>query len=325
MSRAPVSERSPFLAILLAAVLPLSCGGLEHEAEDPLSAFGETKGVGGSAPGPGEAPAPENTSDKTISEIIVDCERHISAWQFARASANSQRELEQLQVLEEAFARYVANEMDLVREAALIGEARARGVASTALGFSGDPSVLPILLNNLADPDQGVVANTLYGLGMLAAPETPGGSLSDAIQRQDASLEMVQNGVFAAARVAQARSRDEERGQRADGLDEVLIHLLDRPEVGIRAQAASGLGYARAESALPQLTNLLVGDSESAVRMAAAFALGEIGDSVSGSVLISALDDPTPGVAGAARGALAKLYGRDRGPDPKAWEPMLRD
>lgn len=325
MSRAPVSERSPFLALLLAAVLPLSCGGLEHEAEGPPSAFGETKGVGGSAPGPGEAPAPKNTSDKTISEIIVDCERHISAWQFARASASSQRELEQLQVLEEAFARYVANEMDLVREAALIGETRARGVASTALGFSGDPSVLPILLNNLGDPDQGVVANTLYGLGMLAAPETPGGSLGDAIQRQDASLEMVQNGVFAAARVAQARSRDEKRGQRADGLDEVLLYLLDRPEIGIRAQAASGLGYAKAENALPQLTNLLVGDSESAVRMAAAFALGEIGDSISGNVLISALDDPVPGVAGAARGALAKLYGRDLGPDPKAWEPMLRD
>lgn len=325
MSRAPVSARTPFLALLLAAMLPLSCGGLEHEAEDPPLAFGETKRTDSSTPGPGDAPAPERTSDKTISEIIVDCERHISAWQFARSNANTQRELEQLLVLEEAFARYVANEMDLVREAALIGETRARGVASTALGFSGDPSVLPILLNNLGDPDQGVVANTLYGLGMLAAPETPGGSLNDAIRRPDATLEMVQNGVFAAARVAQARSRDEKRGQRADGLDEVLLHLLDRPEIGIRAQAASGLGYAQAENAVPQLMSLLVGDSESAVRMAAAFALGEIGDSLAGNVLVSALEDPTPGVAGAARGALAKLYGRDLGPDPKAWEPLLRD
>ncbi|MCH2101805.1 MAG: HEAT repeat domain-containing protein [Planctomycetes bacterium] len=325
MSRAPVSERLPFLALLLTTTLPLSCGGLEHEAEGPPAAFGETKSTGGSAPNPGDTAAPESNSGKTVAEIIVDCERHISAWQFARASANSQRELEQLQVLEEAFARYVTNEMDLVREAALIGEARARGVSSTALGFSGDPSVLPILLNNLGDPDPGVVANTLYGLGMLAAPETPGGSLNDAIQRPDATLEIVQNGVFAAARVAQARSRDEERGQRSDGLAEVLTHLLDRPEVGIRAQAASGLGYAQAAIALPQLTNLLIGDAESAVRMAAAFALGEIGDSISGSVLVSALDDPTPGVAGAARGALAKLYGRDLGPDPKAWEPQLRD
>ena len=226
MSRVPVSDRPPFLALMLVALLPAACGGLEHEAEQPQQAFGETKGTDSSTPGPDAVPAAP-TSEKTIAELIVDCERHINAWQFARANADTQRELEQLKVLEEAFARYVANEMDLVREAALIGENRARGVASTALGFSGDPSVLPILLNNLGDPDVGVVANTLFGLGMLAAPETPGGSLQDAIQRPDASLEIVQNGVFAAARVAQARSKDEVRGQRADGLDEVLLSLLE--------------------------------------------------------------------------------------------------
>ena len=43
----------------------------------------------------------------------------------------------------------------------------------------------------------------------------------------------------------------------------VLLSLLERPEIGIRAQAASGLGYAKAESGIPALTDLLVGDSES--------------------------------------------------------------
>lgn len=325
MSRSPVSERLSSLAILLALVSPMACGGLEHEYEPPPETFGETKSAGGSAPQPGDVGPHTGPSTTTVSQVIVDCERHIRAWQHARANANSQRELEQLQVLHEAFAYYVVNEMDLIREVALIGEPRARGVASTALGFSGDPSVLAILLNNVGDPDGDIVANTLFGLGMLAAPETPGRSLNEAVRRSDATLEMIRNGAFAASRVAQARSTDEERGQRKDDLDQALLFLMDRPEPGVRAQAASGLGYARAENALPQLTNLLAGDPDATVRLAAAFALGEIGKSESGSVLISGLDDPNPGVAGASRGALAKLFGRDNGPDPKAWEPLLRD
>lgn len=297
---------------------------MEHEYQEPPEAYQQSREPGGSVPNEGDV-APTPASDKSISEVIVDCERHIRAWQVQRTRASSQRELDQLATLHEALAIYVMREMDLVREAALIGEARARGVASTALGFSGDPSVLPILLNNLADADPGVVANTLFGLGMLAAPETPGGSLNDTVRRPDATLEIIQNGVYAAARVAQARNLDEERGQRNDDLDSALLYLLERPEPGIRAQAASGLGYAEVEIAIAPLTNLLIGDPNPNVRMAAAFALGEIGDGLTGNALVSALDDAEQGVAAAARGALAKLYGRDLGPDPKAWEPLLKD
>lgn len=322
MRRASSSDR-PFL-LALALCLTASCGGLEHEYQEPPEAYQQSREPGGSVPNEGDV-APTPASDKSISEVIVDCERHIRAWQVQRARASSQRELDQLATLHEALAIYVMREMDLVREAALIGETRARGVASTALGFSGDPSVLPILLNNLADADTGVVANTLFGLGMLAAPETPGGSLNDTVRRPDATLEIIQNGVYAAARVAQARNLDEERGQRNDDLDSALLYLLERPEPGIRAQAASGLGYAEVEIAIAPLTNLLIGDSNPNVRMAAAFALGEIGDGATGNALVSALDDAEQGVAAAARGALAKLYGRDLGPDPKAWEPLLKD
>lgn len=325
MSRSPVSERLSPLAIFMAMLAPVACGGLEHEHEPPPETFSESKTAGGSTPNPNALTPEDQASEATISEVIVDCERHIRAWQFARANAQTQREMEQLEVLREAFAYYVANEMDLIREIALIGEPRARGVASTALGFSGDPSVLAILLNNVGDPDGDIVANTLFGLGMLAAPETPGRSLNDAVRRSDATLEMMRNGVYAAARVAQARSKDEERGQRADGLEDALLFLIERPEPGIRAQAASGLGYAHASNAIPALTNLLVGDSDPNVRLASAFALGEIGEANSASALISALDDPVASVAGAARGALAKMFGQDNGPDPKAWEPMLRD
>jgi len=325
MSRSPVSERLSSLAVLLALVSPMACGGLEHEYEAPPETFAETKTSGGSTPNPGEVGPQAGPSDTTIAQVIVDCERHIRAWQHARANANTQRELGQLQVLHEALAYYVVNEMDLIREIALIGEPRARGVASTALGFSGEPSVLAILLNNLSDPDGDIVANTLFGLGMLAAPETPGRSLNEAVRRPDATLEIIRNGAFAASRVAQARGLDAERGQRQDDLDQALLFLLDRPEAGVRAQAASGLGFAKAESALPQLTNLLAGDPDATVRLAAAFSLGEIGKSESGGPLISGLDDPNPAVAGASRGALAKLFGRDYGPDPKAWEPLLRD
>lgn len=309
------------MLVLAGIFMAPACGGVEHEYEKPPEVFDETKQAGESIPVEGEV-APEPSSGRSLSEVIVDCERHIRAWEFAQSQARSVREREQVQALRDAVALYVAREMDTVREAALIGESRARGVASTALGFSGDPGALPILLNNLGDPNGDIVANAMFGLGMLASPDTPAASLEEVIRRPDVSLETVQNAAFAATAIAQARSKTE-RGQREDGLDEVLIMLIDRPESGIRAQAAGGLGYAKSLTSLPLLYNLLAGDPEPAVRYASAFAMGEIGASESGGALVDALDDPEDLVRAAARGALAKIYGRDYGPDPAAWEPAL--
>lgn len=316
MSARPIAL--PLFVLLLAA-----CGGVEHRHEQPERSFADSRRVGGSAPAVGEVDTGPSTTGRTVNEVVVDCERHIRSWEFASRNAASQRERESLEAIRESLLIYVRQNMDQVREAALTGDPRARGIASTALGFSDDVSALPILLNNLSDPSNDVVANTLFGLGVLASPATPAGALQDAIRRPGASAAVVANGVFAASQIARARARDQERGQRNDGLDELLIHLLDRPEPEVRAQAAAGLGYARVERALPLLYNLLAGDPERDVRFAAAFALGEIGASDAGPSLVAALDDPESRVGGAARAALKKLYGRDYGPDPKAWSPVV--
>jgi HEAT repeat protein len=308
------------LGLLISLAMP-SCGMLDHEYEPPPQAFPDSKNPGGSTPETIEAE--KHVPGASANEIIVDCERHIRSWQFAQSQAKSERERERVQVLEQAFAIFVRKELHTLREVAIVGDERSRGIASTALGFSVDFSVLPILLNNLSDQSELVVANALFGVGMLAAPGTPAGVLAEAIQRPGVSAELVRNGTYAATRIAKARRDDEKRGQRLDGLDDLLIYLLDRPEPNVRAQAASGLGYTQSQDAEASLSNLLVGDPEAQVRFAAAFALGEIGSKNSAADLIAALDDPDQLTIGASRAALAKIFGQDYGPDPKAWNALL--
>jgi HEAT repeat protein len=309
------------LSLLLSLTLP-ACGIFEHEYEPPPEVFPDSRYPGGSTPDPSKVEAPKTSAN--ANEIIVDCERHILSWQFAQSQAKSARDRERLVVLEEAFAIYVRKELHTLREVAIVGDERSRGIASTALGFSVDASILPILLNNVSDSSDLIVANTLFGIGMLAAPSTPAGILAEAIQRPGTSTDLVRNGAYAATRIAKARRDDPKRGQRQDGLDDLLIYLLDRPEPSVRAQAASGLGYTQSEKAMAKLSNLLVGDPETQVRFAAAFALGEIGSKESAGDLIASLDDSDRLTVGASRAALAKIFGRDYGPDPKAWLALLR-
>jgi len=324
MSSVPATSSRFTLGSFSAVLLLAACGGPQHEYDQPQEAFSESKDPGGSTPRPGEVAAPEN-SGRTMNEVIVDCERHIRSWEFAQGNAKSQTERQQLGVLAEAFALYVQREMKMVREAALSGAERSRGIASVSLGFSGDLSALPILLNNLSDSSTEVVANSLFGLGMLGAIDTPAQMMLDAVDmhRDDASV--VRNGAFAAAELARVRhASNRDNIPQEDGLDRLLMLLIDRPEAGVRAQAASGLGYIEHQPALPQLFNLLAGDPEPSVRFAAAFAMGEVGSSEAGIPLVDALDDPNRMVGGAARAALAKLYGQDLGPDPKAWAARVR-
>ncbi|MBC8404933.1 MAG: HEAT repeat domain-containing protein [Planctomycetes bacterium] len=259
----------------------------------------------------------------TQNEVIVECERHIRAWQVRNSNRRNDPTGSGIKILEEATQVFVGKYIGELSEVAIGGQDRPRGIASTALGFSKDPTVLPILLNNLSDSSDLVVANTLFGLAMYGDPDIPLSGLEAAILRPKASLGLLRNAAFALVRLAQVRQQAIPPKPVSEDWGRLLAHLLSRPEPEIRAQGATGLGYLRAGSAVPRLANMLAGDPESRVRFAAAFALGEIGSKAATTDLLGALSDPDSMTAGAARAALTKIVGRDFGPNPEAWKEQL--
>lgn len=267
-------------------------------------------------PEPYEPPAPR--AEYTTGELIHECQLHLQAWQQAMAAERTPENIETLRFLERALATLVRREQSRLEEQAATGPPRNRAIASAALGFSGDAGALPLLANNAADPDPMVRADALLGLAVLANPDTPTAPIYEAVMDPAASQEVLRNAAFAGLRLAQVLRRDPDGRVAA-----FLAPLLANPEPGVRAQAASALGLVRAAHLVPRLTSLLASDPEPVVRTAAAYALGEIGARGSASALVSALQDPDPVVAGTARGSLAKIVGRDLGPDPEDWQAAL--
>jgi HEAT repeat protein len=298
-----------------------SCSTMSGEGDgqsnnsNPSTSNNETS----STPGLGN---PHSSEDPilTPNEVIVECERHIRAWQVRNSNRRNDPTGSGIKVLEEATQVFVGKYIAALSDVAISGQDRPRGIASTALGFSKDPTVLPILLNNLSDSSDLVVANTLFGLAMYGDPNIPLAGLEAAILRPNASLGLLRNAAFALVRLAQVRQQAIPPKPVSKDWGRLLAHLLSRPEPEIRAQGATGLGYLHAESAVPRLANMLAGDPESRVRFAAAFALGEIGSKAAAPDLLGALSDPDSMTAGAARGALTKIVGKDFGPNPEAWK-----
>ncbi len=302
-------------------LLCLSCSGMEHQAEEPTAAFPDSRSSDLRMPyaQPGESIRPQ----LTMAEVVIDCERHIRSWQVAMQKTGDRRGQESLAALEEAITIYVRREQPTIEEVAISGTDRLRGICSAALGFARNDAVLPILLNNLSDPNPDVVANAFFGLGVLASAETPVGPMLDAMVLHQEAAGIVRNASFSAARIAQVHRQLDLNGNPA--LATLLGRLLDRPEASVRAQGATGLGFLREAANAPQLLDLLAGDPMPSVRTAAAFALGEIGEATAAGSLIAALSDPDRMTAGAARASLVKLYGKDMGSDPVAWQGVFQN
>ncbi len=291
--------------LLFALLLPGAACSSSPPAEDPPP-----------APEPFQPPAPR--SDYTTGELIHECELHLKAWQQAMTARRTAENMETLHFLERALASLVRREQARLQEQAATGPPRNRAIASAALGFTGDAAVVPLLANNVADPEPMVRADALLGLAILANPDTPTAPIYEAVMDPDAAQEVLRNAAFAGLRLAQVLRRD------PDGrIGAFLAPLLSNPEAGVRAQAASALGLLRAGHLVPRLTSLLATDPEGLVRTAAAYALGEIGARGSASALMAALEDPDPLVAGTARGSLAKILGEDLGSDPADWRAAL--
>jgi hypothetical protein len=267
--------------------------------------------------GPGSPIVPNDPEARRTGRAILDCDTHLRTWSNLMAQPRDEENLEKIGALSIALGMVVAKNRAILEAQAMSGSPRNRGIASAALGFSGDPSVLPYLVNNTADADPIVAAKALLGLGVLAAPETPIAPVYDAIAGGAAPQGVISNAAFALFQIAIKTKTDPDGGMAA-----AFVLLLQNPDPMVRAQAALGLGLVRANQILPELTDLLAADPEPTVRTAAAYALGQIGARNSTAPLVRALSDPDDVTAGTARASLKRIHGKDFGPDAASWRTV---
>lgn len=326
---------SPARIVLLAALplLSAACGAAEAEPElpgftglDRGSATPRTDGMRGGAPAtarPEAAAAPREAALVTdpeglrIGAAIQECDSHLRTWQRLMAAPRDQQNQDDIRALSLALGALVAKHRPLLEDQCISGPPRNRGIAAAALGFSGDPAVLPLLMSHVAGEDPDVAAKALLAVGVLCDPETPIAPIHLAVMRTDASEAMTQNAAFALFQLAERMRAD------PDGsMESAFQQLLRSPDALVRAQALLGLGLVRASASVPQITDLLAADPLPLVRTAAAWSLGLIGMRGSTAPLVRALSDPDPVTAGTARGALARIHGRDYGPTAASWKPV---
>lgn len=262
--------------------------------------------------------SPRSEEAAQIGRLIVECDQHLRAWNTAMAQARDPKNQELVAYTTQALGVLVAKNRPMLESQAVSGAARNRAIACAALGFSGDFSVTPLLLNGVSSGEPEVVSKALLGIGVLCDPNTSMAPIRGAVFAANASDSTHSNAAFALFQIAIKNQRDPDGSMGA-----ILEALLRSPLPSVRSQAALSLGLIHANLSVPPITDLLAGDGVPDVRTAAAYALGQIGSTASTAPLVAALRDPHELTAGAARAALVRIHGKDLGPDPDSWRTVM--
>ncbi|MBC8369329.1 MAG: HEAT repeat domain-containing protein [Planctomycetes bacterium] len=260
--------------------------------------------------------APLNDGQLSINQIISECDRQIYSWNIAMSQSRSEDNQQVVSIAANAIGLFVTRYREQIENEAISGEDRFRGIASAALGFSGDESVLPILLNNLSSDNSTVCAKSLLGLGILSSSNTAIAPIADAIAQHSDDEEVISNAAFCLFQISFTDSQDTN-----GAMSSVLLSIINHSSATVRSQSILSLGLIGANHCLGEITDALAGDQSPDVRVAAAWSLGRIGSKNSTRALVAALSDPDTIAAGTARASLARIHGRDLGPDPESWIP----
>jgi HEAT repeat protein len=197
--------------------------------------------------------------------------------------------------------RGARNEMMDMATARLAGQdpVAARNAADLLSGMR-DPSTLPVLAKYLAAPlDEAsgmAAANAIGQIGHPAGLKALQGALSS-------PLAGVRNQALASLRDLRAPI-----GQTVATTSATFSTQFTDADAGVRTQAAYTAGHLHDRAAVTPLSQLVAGDTSPQVRKAAAWALGEIGDTAAGAALTAALNDADALVRSVAKGALGRLH-----------------
>jgi len=251
--------------------------------------------------------------------VMNGLERLLPQW-HARQRMNDERPLENVLTIE------VVSHFDQVLATFQTGGRERRLIAAWALGFarvpandigieSPHPRAVEALAAALDHSDDELLRNELLALWKLAEPSTPTQPLLDMMVRHH-DPDVRANATLALGTVLTPAG--------AGRISDSLLVALEDSEPRVRLHAAGIAQRFPSRTTSQRLEQLLPREEWATVRAAMATALGAARSRSAGPALVAMLSSPRAIEVGAARLALAQIFGEDRGSDPAAWADLIR-
>jgi hypothetical protein len=251
--------------------------------------------------------------------VMNGLERLLPQW-HGKQRMNEERPLENVLTIE------VVSHFDQVLETFETGGRERRLIAAWALGFSRVPAngmgiesphaqAVEALSAALEHSDDEMLRNELLALWKLGDPSTPTQPLLDMMVRHH-DPDVRANAALALGTVLTPAG--------AGRMSDSLLVALEDSEPRVRLHAVGIAQRFPSPASSQRMEQLLPREEWPYVRAAMATALGAARSRSAAPVLLEMLSSPRAVEVGAARVALAQIFGEDRGPDPAAWADLVR-
>jgi len=197
-----------------------------------------------------------------------------------------------------------------------------QAIALAALGFSGDMSVMPLILQGAQLSDQFLVDRAVLGLAVLKSPDTPPGVLAAIIENPKHSEEGRAQAAWA---LYQVQTSCADQTEIAKIWRRFLASEESRLPPSVITTAVRGLGLT-ADAQYVDVVLPMLKHPTPRLRMAAAVALGRMNAQDNWQDLLQLLkpQETNPNVRLCARKALARLAGdKDYSYDIAAWQRVF--
>lgn len=216
----------------------------------------------------------ERLIDGPIGEYLTHVSGQIKAWNNYQLSV-SKKDVPRRRAVENDLQRLTRTRLEELIDQLQMGAPRNRAISAAALGFTRTPEALGPLLAAVDDDDPEVQRKALFGLGVLADPDT----ILDPVLEQvtDAVSETTRlNASYAVMQVLGSRELEQRLNTEERHLESLRSALFD-PEPGVRVHTAKAIQLTGDVDSLDILGDLLEDDAALVIR-AAAQAIRGIGE-----------------------------------------------
>ena len=267
------------------------------------------------------AAAVEERQD-AFNNVLMNLDKSVDKYVEAIVRTGIHRADRKAQGLENFLREAVTKHFDqLVRTADDVSQPESRAIAVAALGFATRDEALDSILNAVRAPEDVVVNNAVFGLGMLRDRRTPPALIANIVEDASKPTNMRIGAAWSLFRVQESIPNPEQ-------VYPVWLRILHSPndiDPWIVIQALRGISRSRNPAHSTLATPLLIHPTPR-VRWAAATCLGYLGNREASEDLIERLgpNESNPNVRLAARKALQALAGNvDRGYDVREWRRVF--